>query len=749
MKKIVSMLLVLAMALCLLPVSALAAARDESAPQVRVIVENTTFTPETADSLGVMWEDRFWYGTLVDTWITIDDSSTMMSCLLAALDEKGYTQSGAEYNYISEINGLSAFDGGYSGGWMGTLNDWFVNEGFGAFTVAAGTLEAGDEIRILYTSYGYGEDLGGFWSNNDKTVKDVVFSTGELSQAFDPQVHDYVLTVPAGTTGIVVTPTAANKNFQVRTSDEAGQEYKRNDTIPVSDGAVIYVTCGDPSWPTMNGGAYGSADSVPAEQYAFHILVEVDEAVAAVIDKISRIGTVTTDSRTAIQTARVAYDALTDKQKEAVTNYSVLTDAEAALAALDQAAADAVAQKIDAIGMVTAASEAAISEAREAYDALSAEQKALVSNYTELTDAEAALAIVKLPQADAKAVYKSTGDYLQALAAANDPTVSEVGGEWLVLGLARSGREVPEGYYENVLAYVAENINEKGQLHARKSTDNARLILALTAAGYDVTDVGGHNLLLGLSDYDYTVWQGINAAVFALIAYDTGAYEIPTVYDGGVQNSREKLIAYILDAQLEDGGWTLWGNNADTDLTAMAVQSLAPYYDTNADVKAAVDKALAKLSGMQNAVGGFGSVDGSSTESCAQVIVALTALGIDPEKDARFIKNGRSAVDAMCDFYVEDGSFKHIASGKSDLMATEQAYYALTAYARFLDEETSLYDMTDVPAPDKDQGSTDVAPDTTNPETGDSTALPVLFAVMALSLAGLAATAVTVKKSAV
>lgn len=174
-----------------------------------------------------------------------------MGCVFEALDAKGYTHTGT--TYIGEINGLSEFDGGGQSGWMGTLNDWFANEGFAAFTVAAGKLEAGDEIRVMY-SCAYGNDLGGSWGNNDTTVKALTFSTGELSPAFHKDTHSYTLKLAADVSSVVVTPTASNKNFQVRTSVD-GTEYKRTAKIPVADGTVITVKCGDPSWPSMNKGA--------------------------------------------------------------------------------------------------------------------------------------------------------------------------------------------------------------------------------------------------------------------------------------------------------------------------------------------------------------------------------------------------------------------------------------------------------------------------------------------------------------
>ena len=153
----------------------------------------------------------------MEEWIDLNEDSTMMGCVVEALEKNGYEQTGAENNYISSIEGLGEFDGGSMSGWMGTLNDWFTNYGFAAFTVAAGTLGSGDEIRIMYTRNGYGADLGGSWDNHIKTVKALTFSAGELSPAFDPDTHEYTLTVDKGTDSVLVTPTASNKNYQVRT----------------------------------------------------------------------------------------------------------------------------------------------------------------------------------------------------------------------------------------------------------------------------------------------------------------------------------------------------------------------------------------------------------------------------------------------------------------------------------------------------------------------------------------------------
>lgn len=385
---------------------------------------------------------------------------------------------------------------------------------------------------------------------------------------------------------------------------------------------------------------------------------------------------------------------------------------------------------IDAIGAnVTLDSEAAITAAKSAYDALSDEDKALVD--ADKVDALTA-AIIRLNQlkhadlmANLDTIYKTTGDFMATL---GTPTVNSTGGEWMVIGLARSGRTVPAGYYDNVVKYVKANADANERLHPTKVTDNARVILALTAIGKDVTNVGGHNLLKGLDSMDYVQAQDINGPIFTLIALDSHNY--PTMGDV----TREKLIQVILDAQLNDGGWNLSAENADPDMTAMAIQALAPYYKTNETVKAAVDKALEALSALQSSDGGFDSWGTVNSESCAQVIVALTALGIDPTADSRFVKNGHTVLDALAGFYVTGGGFRHTAGGERNDMATEQGYYALAAYYRFANTQTRLYDMSDVTI--QTGGSN-------TPATGDT---GVLVWVIALPVTILAAAFVLKRK---
>ena len=291
-------------------------------------------------------------------------------------------------------------------------------------------------------------------------------------------------------------------------------------------------------------------------------------------------------------------------------------------------------------------------------------------------------------------VYEETGAYLQAQAA---PSVGSIGGEWAVIGLSRAGLlsdAAAQSYEQAAEDYVKQAGSVR--LHHAKSTENSRTILGLTAAGYDAANVAGVDLTAGLTDMAYLRAQGTTGPIWALIALDCHGYDIPQCADGEEQVTREGLVAEILSYQCSDGGWALMGDESDVDMTAMALTALAPYKD-DVEVKAAVDAALAYLSDAQQDDGGFMGWGTANSESCAQVIVALTALGIDPAADSRFVKNGASPLDGLCAFACEGGGFCHSnEQAEPDGMATEQGFYALAAYDRFRQGMTSLFDMTDI-----------------------------------------------------
>ena len=290
---------------------------------------------------------------------------------------------------------------------------------------------------------------------------------------------------------------------------------------------------------------------------------------------------------------------------------------------------------------------------------------------------------------------EKTAGYLQAQIAA--PGTGSVGGDWLIFGLARSGVKVPQkyfdAYYENVEAAVRE---KNGVLSDRKYTEYSRTVLARTAIGKNPVDVAGFDLLKPLADFEQVTKQGINGTIFALLAMDSGKYEIPENPDAAVQSTRQMYVDELLARELPDGGWTLTGGEPDVDITAMTLQALAKYRD-QADVTAAVERGLAVLSSLQEPDGGYVSWGSSNSESVAQVLVALTELGV-PLDDERFTKNGITVEDALLRFAQENGAFVHVrdGSGGDDEMATEQAFYALAAIHRAETGETTLYDMTDV-----------------------------------------------------
>ena len=239
-------------------------------PMVHVTVENTLYKK----AAGAAWE-----GTLVDTWVELTGESTIGTCTAAALAE--HTVVGIDNNYISSIDGLAEMHGASSAGWMITLNDWFIHEGLNNFGFANGYLDAGDEIRIMYTMDG-GPDLGGSWDSTDTSLKSLEALGGQLKPKFSGATTTYTLTLPEGTTSVKLTPTAANKNYQVRTylgSQAENHEYRRTQPIPVKAGAVITVVCGDPGWPTMNAtsntpGESGQADRELPAKHTYTLTVQ-------------------------------------------------------------------------------------------------------------------------------------------------------------------------------------------------------------------------------------------------------------------------------------------------------------------------------------------------------------------------------------------------------------------------------------------------------------------------------------------
>ena len=235
----------------------------------------------------------------------------------------------------------------------------------------------------------------------------------------------------------------------------------------------------------------------------------------------------------------------------------------------------------------------------------------------------------RVSQENVTTALERAEDYLKSHV--TNPVVNPMNGEWSVLSMARYGNlldSTKKAYLSNLYATLEET---KGVLSDSKYTEYSRVILALTAMDISPSNVNGYNLLYNLSDYESVIYQGINGAIFALIVYDSHQYEIVSLTEedkenGMVQTTRELLIDTILKSELNGGGWTLQGKQPEVDITAMAIQSLVPYYDTREDVKQAVNRAVEWLSSIQNSQGGFSLLNQDNLESIAQVVIALSTL---------------------------------------------------------------------------------------------------------------------------
>ena len=305
MKKILVFLLIVIMGISLLPFSASATGEDNT---VYVTLENTTFL-EPYDG-----RTPAWTGTVLNAYpVTVYPGESMMDAVADAFTQNGITAVGIPDNYISSINGLAAFDGGSQSGWMGTLNGWFTNVGFGDITVAAG-----DVIQVMYTC-AYGVDLGGTWYNNDKSLIALGVDTGTLSPAFSAGTLAYTLTLPSDTNSVTVTPVAANKNFQVRVKNETESfDSVRWGTrsVAVTDGGTITVTCGDPMWPSMNNGEPpmgNHAELVPAVTYTIAVEIESD----VLLGDVTGDGNITVRDITAIRSYILGNSTLNAQQLQA------------------------------------------------------------------------------------------------------------------------------------------------------------------------------------------------------------------------------------------------------------------------------------------------------------------------------------------------------------------------------------------------------------------------------------------------
>ena len=729
---------------------------SEVVGRVHVIVENTTYLDESLpDSLKKTIVKGYYDLTKDDSMMTV--ALKALEGAGCTWNRGGYDY-GTTYLASVEKDGytLAEFTGGPNSGWMGTKNDWFVNASFSDFRYTNGGLADGDEIHLMYTTK-LGADIGGTWSGTDTSLQSLIVSGAELSPAFSGSTTNYVLTIPDEATGVTVRFTAANKNYQARmylnSYKDENSRYMSGDMLSVTSGDVIYVGVGERAWGSMNNGG-------TATKYTIQVVKSGDaKELVEIIDDLPAASRLTLDDARTVRMARSLFDALDPAaqatfKKDHKAQYNKLAACEKVID--DMTAADAVttaANKLPDPDNLTLRDKETVYAAKAALNALTADQEQYLTSetisvidqcYTRMLQMErnyviqlidnlpdeSAVTLADKKQINAaKAAYDALPDkngvdatkLTKAIAALKKleqggagedtgyseylkkalanikktvptPTIGSSSGEWAVLALARGNADVLnsyyDGYYDRVVAYVRTNISS-GKLNADKSTDNARIALALTAIGEDPTSVGGHNLLTALDDVTYDLKQGINGPIWALIALDSKNY---------TSSSRDELIEAILGNRTSDGGWALDGTVTDVDMTAMAIQALAPYYKSNKNVQDVVDAALAWLSNKQSSDGGFSSWGNANAESCAQVIVALSALNIDADTDSRFVKNGHSALENLLTFEQADGSFLHTLPGSdkdNNQMSSEQGTYALVAYDRFKTGKNSLYNMTD------------------------------------------------------
>ena len=527
---------------------------------VTVIVENTTWTAEKGAPIT---------GTLVSGEYALGENDSMMTMVLQALELGGFTwnsntnwttDSYTKTTYIASINqgdkSLEEKGGAPGAGWMGTLNDWMVNQGYAAFTVKNGGLKSGDVIHVMYTM-DLGEDLGSSWTNNETTLSSLTFSSGMLTPAYSSATTDYLLVIPDKQIVTRINYSAANKNFQTKAylntygSDNA--YYANGDIMAVSSGDVIYVGVGDKNWPTMN-----KASNYTTTRYTITVVQKGSVSdVEKLINNLPSPGKITLANAADVRTAKAQFDLLTDEQKKKISEalkkklndcYTAITDMEAAKIVSDAIAALPATPTVDDIGAIRSAEEAynnlkdaqkgyltqrevnklnnavsavsmlevgyvtgliaqlpekdavtaqhstAIRAARTAYNNLNEAQKKLVKNYSKLTDAEKALEDLGKTAFYEDALNKVLA-YVQKEAPNPSYNGDSNGTEWAVMSVARGNVNATvwyDTYLSNTAAAVAARDGNLDKT-GKKHTEYERITLALTALGEDATKFKGSN----------------------------------------------------------------------------------------------------------------------------------------------------------------------------------------------------------------------------------------------------------------
>lgn len=284
--------------------------------------------------------------------------------------------------------------------------------------------------------------------------------------------------------------------------------------------------------------------------------------------------------------------------------------------------------------------------------------------------------------------------------------------DWLAIGIGRSGYKEDYTSYRAAVIEKLERQEKEKNSNAASVTELQRMALTIAALGGDPSGVtaSDRNLVkesvYGVKNVNVLQKNGLNGLIWGLLLADSCRYQIP---EESAVNRRTMLHA-LLSAQKRDGSFSMEKKDktGDVDITAMALQAMAPYYKSGRRISSkkidkAVERGLNWLSGQQKESGGFASWDTENAESCAQVILALCSLNIDLQQSERFIKNNHTVLEALLTYQQEDGGFAHSfgmqnreegeESSLSDGMATQQAYCALTAIVRYYEGSRRFYDF--------------------------------------------------------
>ena len=577
--------------------------------------------------------------------------------LLCKTGLKIETENTAYGIYIKSIEGLGEFDAGQKSGWMYSVNGEFPDLSLDSYKLASG-----DFVELIYTR-AYGTDIGGPALKAEKTPEKEIEQDEEKDE--EP--------VTEGINGFADVSESDwyydSVNFVSENNLMKGTDKGFEPQSKMTRAMLVTVLWRLENEPKAEK-THKFYDVKTGEWYSDALNWAYSEKIVSGISD-TLFGTNSDITREQLVTILYRYAKKNGEVIESKNSLSAYKDSSEVSAYATEAMSWAI-----SAGIINGVTKETLAPKNTA---TRAEVATILMRFCEgpkdetVTGGEVSLSSAVL----------QTANYLTENV--KNPQISSIGGEWSVIGLARSGITVPSDYFDTYYSNVEEFVRLKdGVLHSKKYTEYSRVVIALSAIGKNAESVAGYNLVAPICDYEKTVWQGINGAVWALIALDSGDY--------GTEEIRKEYISHIMEREKKDGGWSLSDDekNPDADITAMVLLALSNYRERE-DVKAAIERGVKVLSELQNDDGGYISDGKRNSETAAQVLTAISTLGISYE-DLRFVKNGKSLLDNVISFRLPDGSFMH--TDESNMMATEQCFYALVAAERSEKQKTPIFDMS-------------------------------------------------------